>query len=85
MSVNVTTPTVSEVLTEGREIIAVHSKDTVHQVIRALGENGIFSGLWHLFQARFFFFAFFSFLSRCVAPEIKLVAVCSLGRLLFVL
>ncbi len=44
MSVTATVPTVSEVLSEGREIIAVHSTDTVHQVIRALGENGIFSG-----------------------------------------
>ena len=41
MSVVATGPTVGEILSEGREIIAVKTTDTVHQVIRALGENGI--------------------------------------------
>jgi CBS domain-containing protein len=39
-----TAPTVGEVVTPEREIIAVHAKDTVSQVLRTLGENGIFSG-----------------------------------------
>ncbi len=39
-----TVPTVGEVVTPDREIIAVHTSDTVSQVLRALGENGIFSG-----------------------------------------
>ncbi len=39
-----TVPTVGEVVAPEREIIAVHTKDTVSQVLRTLGENGIFSG-----------------------------------------
>jgi hypothetical protein len=39
-----TVPTVGEVVAPEREIIAVHTNDTVSQVLRTLGENGIFSG-----------------------------------------